>query len=165
MDKLENQINDVKEKALPAIDSVHKVVDSVNNVVVSVNNIVSIVEENTRVITTTVEKIDGAVDDIIKFEKDLQHRVEVPVMETLNSYSALRTGIKAFFSKLKEKRSHEYNGGKKYYYEDPDEMLYITQSESDRIQREKYDRDNQELDDINKELDLVRRKLEEMRKD
>lgn len=156
LDKLEVQITEVKEKVIPAIESVQTVVASVNNVVTSVNKIVTVVEANTVVLTNTVEKIDGAVDDIIRFEQNLQTKAGIPIMETINSYSALVTGVKAFFNKLGEKRNEKYSGGKRSYYEDGNSLIH-----PDNI----YYEDNSELDDINKELDLVRRKLEEMRKD
>ncbi|CAN5482586.1 hypothetical protein BH10BAC5_BH10BAC5_24580 [soil metagenome] len=152
LDKVEGQVNEIKLKALPAIENI-------NTVVNSVNKIVNVVEENTRVLTNTVEKIDGAVDDIISFEKNIQTKAGIPIMETINSYSALVYGVKTFFNKLGERRTHrEYTGGKSAYYEDP-ENVYNAHTNSS------YQSENMELEDINKELDLVRKKLEEMRKE
>lgn len=114
---LSSQMSDLKTKVDPAIVKFGDLTDNVNGVFSKIN-------DNVEILGTVVEKVRDTADDIIKFEKKIQSQIEPPVMDTINTITAVSVGLKTFFDTFKEKsekrKSYEYLNEK---LEDTDEAL------------------------------------------
>ncbi len=60
------------------------------------------VDDQITVLRSSVESIREMTDNIVSFEKQIQHEVEGPLMEAVGFVSALVKAVKAFVTKMKE---------------------------------------------------------------
>lgn len=98
VDSFSKDLSEVKPKLFETIDKVNFLADSLTIVTKNVNN-------NIDVLGTVVDKVKDTADSIIEFEQKIQNTVEPPVMDTLNTITAVSIGVKTFFDRLKESRS------------------------------------------------------------
>jgi len=146
---LQDDVNKFVSHAEPLIDDTRKFISILHDVTDKVN-------DNMDVLKGTVERIKNTVDSVLEFEQRIQTKIESPVMDSINTYSAIIKGITVFFERIKEnkyktfrKSRPEIESPKGNYNED--DIIF-----DDEIQ--------EEFNDINKELNEVRKKLEEMKK-
>lgn len=128
---LSGQMIDLKTKIEPALIKFGDLTENVNGVFSKIN-------DNVEILGTVVEKVKDTADNIIEFEKKVQSQIEPPVMETLNTISAVSIGLKTFFDSFKEKR----------------EKRIIEETI-----REKMEEADETLGKVNDELDLINSKL------
>jgi len=113
------------------------------------NTISDKVEDNIDIVKNTFESVKGIVEDVAQFERNLKEKIEPPVLNTINTYSAIIKAIRAFIEKFKS------------YHPKATEDKELFDAESG----EYSDTDIEgEFKDINKELNEVRKKLEELKK-
>lgn len=127
---------DLKPKVIETVDKINFLSDNVNAVVTKVN-------ENVDVLGTVVDKVKDTADNILEFEKRIQSKIEPPVMDTVNTISAVSVGVKAFFDSWKNNKS------KKVY----------ESKHNDKIE----DLENS-MEDMTKELEEVNARLTDLQK-
>jgi len=118
-----------------------------------INSIAQTIDENLDGVKGTVDKVRNTVENITDFVEGLRRKVEPSINDTVNGYSAVVKGIRAFVEKFKS--------GDKMINKPYNDNLLFEPSESP--DNEEYDFED-EFKDINKELNEVRKKLEEMKK-
>jgi hypothetical protein len=152
VEDVQKDLNNFKIKLEPLID------DSLQ-LVKKLNVISDKVEDNIDVVKTTVLKIKDATDKVIEFEQNLQNKIEIPVLDTINTYTAIVKGVKTFFDKLRTGKKDVPAPIAVRNKIDEDDMIFDTGDKT-------FDNNSieEEFNDINKELNDVRKKLEEMKK-
>lgn len=133
---LSGDLADIKPKAAETIDKINSLSDNVNGVVTKVN-------ENVHVLSTVVDKFKDTAESIIEFEKKIQSTIEPPVMETLNTVTAVSAGVKTFIDSWKRNKSSD---------------------KSNIDLNEKLEDLNESIIDVNKELEEVNTRLSDLQK-
>lgn len=128
---MSSQVGDIKTKLEPAINNF-------NGLTENVNSVVSKVRENVDVLETVVGKVKDTTESIIDFEKKIQSQIEPPVMETINTISAVSIGIKTFMDTIKIKKDKD---------------------KKDEYINDKLAEIEETIEDVNNELDKVNLKL------
>lgn len=136
-DMFSDNIKDIKPKVELTIDKINSLSDNVNSLVTKIN-------QNAEVITTVVDKVKGAAEEVIEFQQNIQKKIEPPVMDTLNTITAVSIGIKTFFDRLKET--------KKRKIVNDDESL------------NKIEDFKESMDEVSKELNEVNARLSDLQK-
>jgi len=54
-------------------------------------------------LSVAVAKVGEMVDDVVNFEKNLREEIEVPVVETLHTMTAIVKGVRAFLDAFRSK--------------------------------------------------------------
>lgn len=147
VESLQDDFTKFKVKVDPLIDETLVTMKKINSIAQSI-------DENLDGVKGTVDKVRNTVEHITDFVEGLRKRVEPSVYDTVNGYSAIVQGVKAFIEKLKSGSNKTYRAAYK-------ENLLFEPPESS--ENEEYDFED-EFKDINKELNEVRKKLEEMKK-
>lgn len=129
--------SDIKPKVYETVDKINLLSDNVNSVVTKVN-------DNVEILGTVVDKVKDTADSIMEFEKKIQNSIEPPVMETINTVSAVSAGIKTFFDSLKKKDKTKKN------YESKLDV--------------KIDNIEDTMEDVTKELEEVNARLTDLQK-
>jgi uncharacterized protein YoxC len=153
LDGLQSKVNDLMGKVNGFQQDMKPVIEKVNNVVDTVQSIAGKVDNNIEVLETAVNKVKDTIDSIVEFEQSIQRRIEPPINDTINTYSAIVKGVMAFVDKFKNFRRSRIEES---IYEEPSFVEEAARGFENEFQKE--------YDDINRELNEVREKLEEMRK-
>ena len=90
VDGFSKDLSDVKPKVMESLGKLELLADNVNSVVEKV-------DDHVDVLGTVVDKVKETADSVIEFEKKIQNSIEPPVMETLNTVTAVSVGVKTFF--------------------------------------------------------------------
>ncbi|MBL0105949.1 MAG: DUF948 domain-containing protein [Ignavibacteria bacterium] len=131
IEEMSVQVKDIKSTMNPAIDKFQDLTENVNGVFLKVR-------DNIDVLTTVVEKVRDTTDNIIEFEQNIQSKIEPPVMNTSNTFSAVTVGVKTFFDTYKSRKNEKI---------------------SDRELKNEIEEIEQSIVDVNEELDKVNVKL------
>lgn len=141
---LHEDVTNFRTKLDPLIDDTAILVKGVNQIT---DKLGDGIDTSRRIL----EKVQNTVESINSFQKRIQDKVEPPIMDTINTYSAFVKGIRGFIDALKSRPSRIKREQLEEKYYDEDKLQF-----EDEIQ--------DEFNDINKELNDVRKKLEEMKK-
>ena len=77
------------------------VLDNVEVFTAKVNGITETVEEQMGVVSRSVATLKSMTDTIAQFERDIQSRVEGPILETASVLRAVSKGVKTFFERVR----------------------------------------------------------------
>lgn len=91
---VEKDFKEISSKAIPVFENLEVITTKLRNVAETVDGEV----DNIRQSVQTMREI---ADNIVSFERRLQERVEVPVMEAASFFSAIIRGIKVFSERLR----------------------------------------------------------------
>lgn len=140
-DELKVDLNNFKLRLDPLIDDTLELVKKLNT-------ISGKIDDNMENVKKVTEKVRVLTEDIYEFKNKLQRKIEPPINDTINFYSAIVKGIKVFTDRLKTSRNEKLPS---------DNLLFDDKIDYDVEIKEEYN-------DINKELNEVRKKLEEMKR-
>lgn len=137
VEKLSDDVMSVKPKVETAIEKINSISENVNGLVTKVN-------DNIGVLATVVDKVKDTADNILDFERTVQSRIQPPVMNTVNTISAISVGVKTFFDKLvsSKKNKNILNENRLRNNFDFDDLTDDEDSELDEI--------NMRVTDLNK---------------
>ncbi len=93
--KIQEDVNELNRNALPLMENLKIVSDKIRSI--SEN-----VDDQVHVLRSSVESIREMTDNIVSFEKQIQHEIEGPLMEAVSFISALVKAVKAFMTKMKD---------------------------------------------------------------
>lgn len=133
---LTKDFEDIKPKVFETVDKANSLSDNVNSFVTKIN-------KNVDVLENVVEKVKDTAESILDFEKKIQSKIEPPVMDTVNTISAVSVGVKTFFDSWNSSKS------KKIYETKHDEKIEALEDT---------------MDDITKELEEVNARLTDLQK-
>jgi uncharacterized protein YoxC len=140
-DELKVDLNNFKVRLEPLIDDTLELVKKLNT-------ISGKIDDNMENVKKVTERVRVLTDDIYEFKNKLQKKIEPPINDTINFYTAIVKGIKVFTDRLKSPKSERLPS---------DNLLFDDKIDYDVEIKEEYN-------DINKELNEVRKKLEEMKR-
>ncbi|HMQ67363.1 MAG TPA: hypothetical protein PKA90_00955 [Ignavibacteria bacterium] len=100
VESFSKDFSDVKPKLVETIEKINYLTDNFTLVVKNVN-------DNIEVLGTVVDKVKDTADNIIEFEQKIQNSIEPPVMDTLNTITAVSVGVKTFFDTLKKNKTEK----------------------------------------------------------
>ena len=143
IDGFSKDLSDIKPKISDSIDKINSLTENVNKIAIKVN-------DNIDVLGTVVEKVKDTAESVIAFEKKIQSTIEPPVMETLNTVTAVSAGVKTFIDSWKKNKT-------------------VTIRMNNNKQREselgiKLENSEDSMEDVNKELDEVNSRLTDLQK-
>ena len=91
---VQKDFREISSKAIPVFENLETITSKFKNVAESVDDEVENIKESVK----TMRQI---ADNIVTFERRLQDRVEVPIMEAATFFSAVVRGIKVFTERLR----------------------------------------------------------------
>jgi uncharacterized protein YoxC len=91
---IQKDFKEISSKAVPVFENLKTITSKFKNVAETVDDEVENIKESVK----TMRQI---ADNIIMFERRLQDRVEVPIMEAASFFSAVVRGIKVFTERLR----------------------------------------------------------------
>lgn len=91
---VEKDVKEISSKAIPVFENLEIITSKFKNVAETVDEEVENIKES-------VKTMRVIADNIVTFERRLQDRVEVPIMEAASFFSAVVRGIKVFTERLR----------------------------------------------------------------
>ncbi len=145
-DKIDNfsrDLSDIKPKVSDTIDKINSLTGNVNKIAINVNDKVD-------VLGTVVDQVKDTAESVIAFEKKIQTTIEPPVMETLNTITAVSVGVKTFIDSWKKNKTISIK-------------MNRDMNKEAELDVKLEDIENT-LEDVNKELDEVNSRLTDLQK-
>lgn len=143
IDSFSKDLSDIKPKISDSIDKINSLTENVNKIAIKVNDKVD-------VLGTVVDNVKDTAESILAFERKIQSTIEPPVMETLNTVTAISVGVKTFIDSWKKNKtvSIKMNRNMKKEAELDVKLENIENS----------------MEEVNKELDEVNSRLTDLQK-
>jgi uncharacterized protein YoxC len=91
---VEKDVKEISSKAIPVFENLEIITAKFKNVAESIDDEVDNIKDSVK----TMREI---ADNIVSFERRLQDRVEVPIMEAASFLSAVVRGIRVFSERLR----------------------------------------------------------------
>ena len=92
---MEKNFDELQDKIMPVLQHTEAVMEDF--AVISED-----IKKQMGKVNGIVDSVKATADSLIEFERKAQKQIEVPVFESLNFISAVYTGVKTFFTRLKE---------------------------------------------------------------
>jgi methyl-accepting chemotaxis protein len=80
------------------------IVQNINQMSESLNEIISSGRQQTETLSQVTREIKLMVDNIVDFERDLQKRIEEPLLETVSTLAAITKAVRTFIIILFDKK-------------------------------------------------------------
>lgn len=93
---------ELKPKIIATFEKIETLADSVTDISGKVN-------DNMDVLGTVVDNVKDSADKIINLQQKVMNEIEPPIMDTVNTISAVSAGVKTFFDAYKNKRNNSHN--------------------------------------------------------
>ncbi len=74
------------------------VVAKIDSIAGALSDTARIVRNRTESLSLSIEKIQDMVIDVTDFEKNIRSKIESPIIQTVGTYSAFLSGVRAFLS-------------------------------------------------------------------
>lgn len=91
---LEKDFKEFAARAIPVLENIEVITGKFRNVAASI-------EDQIGAIRQAMESVRQIADNVVNFERRIQDRIEIPVMETVATIAAVFKGVRAFFDRLK----------------------------------------------------------------
>lgn len=143
IDGFSKDLSDIKPKISDSIDKINSLTENVNKIAINVNDKVD-------VLGTVVDNVKDTAESILAFERKIQSTIEPPVMETLNTVTAVSVGVKTFIDSWKKNKTISIKMNRNMKKE----------SELDV----KLENIENSMEEVNKELDEVNSRLTDLQK-
>ncbi|MBX2989688.1 MAG: DUF948 domain-containing protein [Bacteroidetes bacterium] len=94
LSKIERDISAVTERTMPVLENIDYISSRVKNITDNIDDQVLMVRES-------MGSIREIADNIVALERQVQSRIEGPILDTVALIAALVKGVKAFTSRLR----------------------------------------------------------------
>jgi uncharacterized protein YoxC len=91
---LEKDLKAFADRAIPVLENLQEITTKFKNVA-------GTIEEEVGAIKESMAAVQQIAENIVNFEKRVQERVEIPVMETVSVISAVFKGVRTFLDRLR----------------------------------------------------------------
>jgi len=91
---LERDLKEFAGRAIPVLENIEDITAKFKNVAASIEQEIGAMKES----ITAVRQI---AENVVNFERRVQERIEIPVMEAVSVIAALFKGVRAFLDRLK----------------------------------------------------------------
>jgi hypothetical protein len=92
---IEKDVNHLILKAGP-------VFENLTNITERVNNLTQSIETQINGVLDSIDSLKEVIQDIKRFEKKIQQRVEEPILDAVSFFTAITKGVKAFILRLRQ---------------------------------------------------------------
>jgi uncharacterized protein YoxC len=93
MTNLERDLKAFADRAIPVLENIEEITTKFKNVA-------AIIEQEVSGIKQSMAAIQQIAEDVVNFERRVQERIEMPVMEAASVISAVFKGIRTFLDQL-----------------------------------------------------------------
>jgi uncharacterized protein YoxC len=94
MTNLERDLKAFAERAIPVLQNIEEITTKFKNVA-------AIIEEEVGSIKESMAAVQQIAENVVNFERRVQERIEIPVMEAVSVFSALFKGVRTFIDRLR----------------------------------------------------------------
>jgi uncharacterized protein YoxC len=94
LSNLERDLKAFAERAIP-------VLENLEDITTKFKNVAATIEQEVGAIKESMAAVQQIAENIVNFEKRVQERVEIPVMEAVSVISAVFKGVRTFFDQLR----------------------------------------------------------------
>jgi uncharacterized protein YoxC len=91
---LERDLKAFAERGIPVLENLEEITTKFKNVAATIEQEVGAIKES-------MAAVQQIAENIVNFEKRVQERVEIPVMEAVSVISAVFKGVRTFFDQLR----------------------------------------------------------------
>ena len=91
---LERDLKAFAERAIPVLENLEEITTKFKSVAATIEQEVGAIKES-------MAAVQQIAENIVNFEKRVQERVEIPVMEAVSVISAVFKGVRAFLDRLR----------------------------------------------------------------
>jgi uncharacterized protein YoxC len=91
---LERDLKAFAERAIPVLENLEEITAKFKNVAATIEQEVGAIKES-------MAAVQQIAENIVNFEKRVQERVEIPVMEAVSVISAVFKGVRTFFEQMR----------------------------------------------------------------
>jgi uncharacterized protein YoxC len=79
------------------------ILTNIDEITTNLTNASQTVSEQTAGLREVVDKIQDMTDDVVNFERQIRAEIEIPIIETVSTLTAIIRGTKAFIDVLRSK--------------------------------------------------------------
>ncbi len=94
LESLDTSMKEVAKKSLPVLDNIEVITSKFKHVAETVDDEVINIQQSIRTMRDIAE-------NLVSFERRLQDRVEIPILEAASFFAAIVRGVKIFSEKLR----------------------------------------------------------------
>jgi uncharacterized protein YoxC len=94
MTNLERDLKAFADRAIPVLQNIEEITTKFKSVA-------AIIEQEVGAIKQSMVAIQQIAEDVVNFERRIQERIEIPVMETVSVIAALFKGVRTFLERLR----------------------------------------------------------------
>ena len=92
--EIENDVKEVSVRMIPVLDNMEVITSKLRSITANVDDQMSIVR-------SSVQSLKEIADNVLEFERQVQERVEAPVLEVAGILGSVVRGIAAFINRLR----------------------------------------------------------------
>jgi uncharacterized protein YoxC len=92
---IEKDVNLLVNKASPVLENISTITQRVNSMTESI-------ETQINEVLNSINSLKEIINDVVKFEKRIQRRVEEPVLDAVSFFTAIIKGVKTFILRLRQ---------------------------------------------------------------
>jgi hypothetical protein len=91
---LEKDVRDISVRAVPVLENMEAITTRVKSMTENV-------EDQVQAITDSFSSVKAIADNIVDLERQVQARVEGPILETLGTVAAVIKGVRTFVQRVR----------------------------------------------------------------
>lgn len=94
MTNLERDLKTFADRAIPILENIEEITTKFKNVA-------AIIEQEVGAIKESMAAVQQIAENVVNFERRVQERIEIPVMEAVSVISAVFKGVRTFLDRLR----------------------------------------------------------------
>jgi uncharacterized protein YoxC len=94
MTSLERDLKAFADRAIPVLENIEEITTKFKNVA-------AVIEQEVGAIKESMAAIQQIAENVVNFERRVQERIEIPVMEAVSVVSAVFKGVRTFLDQLR----------------------------------------------------------------
>lgn len=91
---VEQDVKELSAKAIPVFANLEVITEKIKNVTANI-------DEQMEGVRQSIQSVKEIADSVVAFEREIQQRIEEPVLETVSFVVAAFKGIRTFFERIR----------------------------------------------------------------
>jgi uncharacterized protein YoxC len=92
---VESDVKEISAKIVPVMNNLEAITDKIRRVTENI-------DEQVELAKSSIQSMKEIADSIVSFERQVQSRIEEPVMESIGMIAAVFKGVRTFIARLRE---------------------------------------------------------------
>jgi uncharacterized protein YoxC len=92
---VESDVKEISAKIIPVLNNLEAITDKIRRVTENI-------DEQVELAKSSIQSMKEIADSIVSFERQVQSRIEEPVMESIGMIAAVFKGVRTFIARLRE---------------------------------------------------------------